>query len=438
MPQRQIFHSVKLDRDKCRGCTTCIKHCPTEAIRVRRGRAQIISERCIDCGICIRVCPHKAKKAECDPPERLKDFKYTVALPAPSLYAQFRNLDGADRVLAGLLRIGFDAVWEVSRGAELISEATRRALAEGGRPLPAISSACPAVVRLICIRFPALIPNVIDLIAPFEAAAIAARREAVEATGLRPEEIGVFFITPCPAKVTAAKNPLLLERPVADGCLSMTEVYRRLLPVMKDIEELPQLARSGAEGIGWARSGGETAALAPDRKLYVDGIENVISVLESVEDGSLSEVDFIELNACNQGCIGGCLAVENPYIARENLARLLRARPKAPAPAESEPFAPASLKGEKKLEYEPIYEIVGDRAEAMEKYARIEELKKELPGLDCGSCGAPSCRALAEDIVLGKASEDDCIFRFREKMGGGAVMNPDEFLPPPFRREEKE
>ncbi|MDK2889257.1 MAG: hypothetical protein PWP72_2135, partial [Thermoanaerobacter sp.] len=73
-----------MDEEKCRGCTNCIKHCPTEAIRVRKGRARIIEERCIDCGECIRVCPNQAKLAITDSLEKLKDFKYTIALPAPS------------------------------------------------------------------------------------------------------------------------------------------------------------------------------------------------------------------------------------------------------------------------------------------------------------------------------------------------------------------
>ncbi len=435
VPDKTIFHSVILDKDKCKGCTTCIKHCPTEAIRVRRGRAHIISQRCIDCGICIKVCPQKAKKAECDSLEKLRGYKYTVALPAPSLYAQFRNLGNINLVLNGLLKIGFNAVWEVSRGAEIITSATRKLLEANSRPKPVISAACPAVVRLICIRFPGLIPNVIDLIAPFEVAAIHARKEAVEKTGLKPEEIGVFFITPCPAKVTAVKNPMMLEEPVADGCISMSEVYKKLLAVMKDIKNPLPLSRSGMIGIGWAKSGGESAGLVQDGKLYVDGIENVIDVLESIEDGSLSNVDFVELNACNQGCIGGCLTVENPYIAREHLVKLTRNKPLPLMTPRAENSVPDYLRSKKTLEYEPIYQIVGNRAEAMEKYARIEKLKNELPGLDCGSCGAPSCRALAEDIVLGSASEDDCIFRFREKLGGEEkITNADDFLAPPFRK----
>ena len=125
-----MLHSVTLDKEKCKGCTTCIKQCPTEAIRVRRGKAHILTERCIDCGQCIRVCPHHAKKAVCDPLSDLDKFQYKVALPAPSLYGQFHNLDDINIVLTALLSLGFDDVYEVSRGAEMISDLTRRELAQ--------------------------------------------------------------------------------------------------------------------------------------------------------------------------------------------------------------------------------------------------------------------------------------------------------------------
>ena len=97
------FHSVRLDEEKCMGCTNCIKRCPTQAIRVRSGKAHIISERCIDCGECIRVCPHHAKYSHRDSMNRIIEFKYRVALPAPSLYGQFNNLDDIGYVITCLL-----------------------------------------------------------------------------------------------------------------------------------------------------------------------------------------------------------------------------------------------------------------------------------------------------------------------------------------------
>ncbi len=426
------LNSVTLDRSKCMGCTTCMKHCPTEAIRVRNGRAHILAERCIDCGNCIRYCPHKAKKAETDPFDSINAFEYTVALPAPSLYGQFHNLDDVNIVLTALKKIGFDDVYEVSRAAEQISDVTRKRMAKGDLPRPYISSACPAAVRLIRLRFPELIPNIAEQVQPVELAAIAARKEAVEKTGLKPEEIGVFFITPCPAKVTTAHE----SEGILDGAISMTEVYKRLLPAMKSLEGEPeQLSSSGIVGIGWARSGGEAAALLDEGHLAVDGIDNIIKILEDVEDGMLPEVSFLELNACTQGCVGGCLAVENPYVSKIRINHLLRYLPvsRNRAGEDVEKLA-VSNRSHERLD---VWQLDDDRAVAMEKYQRIEKLTKELPGLDCGSCGAPSCRALAEDVVLGFASEEDCIFRMRERMQyitGGE--DADVYLPPPFRKED--
>ena len=193
-------HSVLLDESKCTGCTTCLRHCPTEAIRIKGGHAVIDSERCIDCGECIRYCPHKAKKAVCGTLSNMDRFKWKIALPAPTLYGQFDNLDDIDYVLDGLLKIGFDQVYEVAKAAELVSAYTRTYLKTDGIKKPAISSACPAVLRLISLRFPSLCDHIIHMLPPMEVAARFAREEALaKHPEFKPEDIGVCFITPCPA-----------------------------------------------------------------------------------------------------------------------------------------------------------------------------------------------------------------------------------------------
>jgi len=427
-------HAVTLMKEKCKGCTTCIKQCPTEAIRVRRGRATIIDERCIDCGQCIRVCPHYAKRAVYDSIKRLEEFPYTVALPAPALYGQFQNLDDVNQVLAGLLEIGFDHVYEVSKGAEMLSESTRHALAAEPFEKPLISSACPAVVRLICTRFPKLIGNIAKHIAPMELAAIHAREEAVERTGLLPGQIGIFFITPCPAKVTAIHAPDHLHKPVIDGAFSMTEIYKKLLGHMRR-ENLPRLAESGMTGVAWALSGGESSSLALEDHLAVDGIEHVIEVLEEVEDGKIRHVSFLELGACNQGCVGGCLTVENPYVAKARIRQLMKHMPKSRNKLNPQDLKAETVLSDKLFEESSVWHLAENRTLAMERYQKISVLIELLPGLDCGSCGTPCCRALAEDVVLGFASEDDCIFRMRERMQTiSETGDADAYLPPPFRK----
>ena len=146
-------HSVSLDLPKCKGCTTCLKRCPTEAIRIREGHAVINSERCVDCGECIKVCPYKAKRAVVDDLSILNNYKYKIALPAPSLYGQFDNMDNIGYIIKGLHDIGFDDVFEVACAAELVSAYTRMYISRNDIKKPVISSACPAITRIFCKRF---------------------------------------------------------------------------------------------------------------------------------------------------------------------------------------------------------------------------------------------------------------------------------------------
>ena len=410
----RFFHSVTLDKDKCLGCTNCIKRCPTEAIRVREGKAQIISERCIDCGECIRVCPHHAKKARYDHLSVLEGWKYKIAIPAPALFGQFNNLDDIDIVLTGLKQMGFDEVYEVSRGAELVSDATRKLMADGRLPKPVISSACPAVVRLIRVRFPDLCDHVLNLNAPMEVSAMMAKRAASERTGIPVEEIGAFFITPCPAKVTDIKMPIGTEGSWCDGAIAISEVFPLLSHRMDKLETVEPIGQSGLIGVSWAGSGGESAALLNEKYLAADGIENVIRVLEELEDERIRELDFVELNACSGGCVGGVLCVENGYVAKARLQRLRKYLPVSQNHLDG--GVPRDMEWTEPLEFAPVLKLSQNLEEAMQMMEEIDVICEGLPGLDCGSCGAPSCRALAEDVVKGVARTSDCVFVMREQV----------------------
>ena len=418
MDTANFFHSVTLDRDKCHGCINCVKRCPTEAIRVRGGKAKIIKERCIDCGECIRVCPHHAKQAIFDPLSVMDRFTYKSALPAPALYGQFNNLDDIDLILGALLLMGFDEVFEVARAAELVSDATRRYMAREDILRPVVSSACPAVLRLIRVRFPELIGHVLPMHAPIEVAARLAKKHAAEKTGLPPEQIGAIFISPCPAKVTAVKMPLGSEKSCVDGVLAIREVYPKLISLMREVPSSVDLARTGRMGIGWGSSGGEAAAALKERYLAADGIENVIRVLEDLEDEKFYDLDFVELNACSGGCVGGVLTVENPYVARAKLKRIRKYRPVSCNHIDGEDLS--AFFWDEAVEYEPVLELDADFRTAMEKMKTMREIEARLYGMDCGSCGAPSCKALAEDIVRGFATEEACIFKLREEIDGMA------------------
>lgn len=409
----EYFHSVLLDRDKCHGCTNCISHCPTEAIRVKHGKAKIIKERCIDCGECIKVCQSHAKIAAADDFDALKNFKYNIAMPAPSFYSQFRSETDVNTILTAFIKIGFDDVFEVARGAEYVSRATRELLAAKSLKKPVISSACPAVLRLIRERFPNLLENVLPIISPMEAAAILARDGAKKKTGLSDDEIGVFFITPCPAKVTSIKAPLTLEKSNVSGAIAAKDAFAKIRPIIETITDVMPLSVSGRDGIIWAKSGGECAGTGLDECMSVDGIHNVITVLEEIEYGKVTTLDFIELSACTSGCSGGALNIVNPFLGAR---RITQQSKKTNTVETAKDFDLSRLNWQKAVSENPPSPLDDDLSVAMQKMEEIEQLLKKLPNLDCGSCGAPNCRALAEDIVRGFGSENDCVFLMRERV----------------------
>ena len=408
------FHSVSLERDACKGCTNCLKRCPTEAIRVRNGKAKIVKERCIDCGACIRVCPYRAKKAVTDPLDKINKFKYKIALPAPTLYGQFKMLKDVSRIVGALKKIGFDEVYNVSTGADLITEATKLYLATNKVKKPVINSACPAVVKLIQIRFPNLVDHILPIISPMECMARAARKEALRKTGLKSEEIGIFFISPCAAKMATYITPVGNEKTELDGVLSMTEVYTKIAPLVFKQQTQEDAEKVTSSGLSWALSGGETGGLDIENSIAVSGIDNVIKVLEEVDDEKLDDVDFVECLACVGGCVGGILAVENSFVASSRIAKL--AKTFADEKVDVGEVDLKSLMFDKEVEFIPVLSLGKTFKEAMEIMNKRDEIYKNMPRLDCGSCGAPTCEALSEDIAKGYAKESDCIFKFREKL----------------------
>ncbi len=409
-------HSVTLEVDKCTGCTTCIRYCPTEAIRVRNGRAVISNERCIDCGMCIRVCPHKAKQPTFLPLDKLPANKYKIALPAPALYGQISGVEDIDYIIQGLYDIGFDDVFEVAAAAELVSAYTRQYMTTPGIEKPVISSACPVVLRLISLRFPYLADNVLPMLPPIEIAASAARKRAKEQhPELSEDDICVCFISPCPAKVSYVRNGFAGYASKVDCVVSISDVYFALLRVMKS-DKIPEKACSaGAIGVGWASSGGESTAIFNDKYLATDGIENVVNVLEQIENGNIQGLEFVELNACPGGCVGGTMTVENPFIARARLLNLRRYLPiSVNAPPVDHTEIPAECFFDELPTYNPLNRLSESLGDSMKMMAEIERLQKTLPGIDCGACGAPSCRAFAEDVVRGNAELHACVVSMRQ------------------------
>jgi hypothetical protein len=371
----------------------------------------------------MRVCPHGAKKAVTDSLAAIEAFPVRVALPAPTLYGQFDERYDVDRILSGLLSLGFTEVLEVAWAAELVGSATRSWIEGRKDPGPWISSACPAVVNLLQVRFPSLLDRLVPVLSPMEAAA----RYVKETLYPGRSDVGVFFISPCAGKMTASRRPYGVKVSAVDGVIGIKDIYIPLLNSLPGIESR-SLRRAGCSGLAWARADGESEAVGQARSISVSGIDHVIGIFEAMENGTLMAPIFIEALACRAGCVGGPLTVENPYIAkarirsRERQAAAAGIVPAPPLSPENSgtgsgvmPDLPQCLSWSQSVEARPALRLDADMGKAMEVMERMEDLVITLPGLDCGSCGAPSCRAFAEDVARNDAVITDCILKLRER-----------------------
>ncbi len=416
---KKYFHSVVLQDDRCIGCTSCLKVCPTEAIRLRDGKARIIGEKCIDCGECIRICPNHAKNAVTDKLSVLQNFKYKIAIPSLVLYGQFANKVGINAMLTAIKSMGFDEVYEAALGTEIITEVIReKIIKENKIEKPLINSSCPAILRLIQIRFPDLLPNVVDIETPIEITARIAKHEAARKTGLDLSEIGVVFISPCTARVTSIRNPLGIEKSYINAAISMKEIYGAMVRNLNSMPE-EQLTLSTRDSMEWAIIGGQSKSIGVKNYIAVDGINEVIKVLEEIETGRLEGLEFFEGMSCVGGCIGGPLTIENPYITKNKMHSLAETLPCAVIDEEKKKayidmYENGFVRLTEEIEPRTIMKLDKDISISMKKMEMIKEILKYLPGLDCGVCGAPTCRAFAEDIVKGENQKSICIVKTME------------------------
>lgn len=418
-----MANSIRLDIEECVGCAHCMRVCPTEAIRIRGGKAVLDEERCIDCGECIRACPHHAYDVKQDNLKEITGYKYRVAIVPSIFYGQFPEKITNSQVHQALRDLGFTHVYEIEGGIEFLREKINELIRNPNIPKPIISSFCPSIVRLIQMRFHSLIENIALLRTPTDLAAMYYKEKLID-EGIDRKDIGMFYVAQCPAKNTAFNTPIGETKSVLDGIININIVYNKVYRQILRGEVVDAKDESWRDNvlvndraIRWMLTGGEANTVA-GRTLAIDGINNAIKFLEKIENEDLMGIDFLELRACDESCAGGVLNSENRFLAVERLktrAREVKFRLK------HDPSASRKTYSEKKeflLKHINLDHTIKpkntsldkDRTTAMKKMKRKRELMCFLPGIDCGACGAPNCQALAEDIVNRKASISNCIF----------------------------
>ena len=349
----------------CRGCVAspCIMNCPKNAIRFNAsGNAEIKSDKCVNCGLCKEACPYHAivyvpvpceevcpvnaiskneqgieyiDESKCiycgrcqnacpfgsifeisnlvDVLKSIKQGQETVALVAPALFGQY-DLHPA-KVMKAIEKIGFSKVVEVARGAEITTRNEAQELVHRlGEGAPFMTtSCCPSYVELTRKHIDGLQPYVSETRSPMHYAAEMVKTQNPEAK--------TVFIGPC-----IAKRKEGIDNEFVDFVLSFSELDT-ILEAMEinpaDCEDLI-LEKIDGEARGFALSGGVIAAVNAQnlkidvKTLSVDGLnKKSINLLKAFSKGK-APAQFIEVMACEGGCIAGPVSHLNLQKGKRN------------------------------------------------------------------------------------------------------------------------
>ncbi len=422
-----FHHALKIVDDLCIGCSLCMNICPTQAIRVRKGKAKLMNNRCIDCGECFRICPVGAILIEQDDFGLIFNYKYRVALIPAVFFGQFPSKYPISKIYQTLLNLGFTHVFEVENGVDIIKKTTREILSQDHDTKPLISTFCPAIVRLIQVKFPALVHNFTLLKPPLDIAALYFRKH-LQKLGADESEIGIFYFTQCAAKIAAIKSPAEEEKSPITGVINMDSAFNKVYQKVKQENgessvQMPVTAGFASNDVLWSLTTGESDT-AMGRRMAIDGIHNVIAFLEKLEQEENPDFDFLELRACDESCAGGVLTSENRFLTVERIKKRVR-KMNAEQPQTEQNQDILNYEDElrrmifvEEIKPRSMMKLDEDMGEAMKKMKLIRQIVQMLPMVDCGACGSPGCYALAEDIVQSRGIMENCIFiqrRYEEK-----------------------
>lgn len=431
MAVKHFHHALKIRNEVCFGCSHCMKVCPTEAIRIRNGKAIIYENRCVDCGECFKACPVQAIYIDQDDFSRLNSYYVRIALLPAVFIGQFSRSYSRKQIYAAIRAVGFTHIFEVEQSAGILRSQIKRYAAVNPSKKPLISSFCPAIIRLIQVRFPSLVSNIMLLKPPLDITALYCRKKFTD-EGIDPARIGVFYITPCAAKIAAIKSPVGEDYSMITGVINMdflfSRVYRHLKNNPEAGESSEPVALLSAEAMRWSLTHGESDHFE-GRSFAVDEIHNVIEFLEKVENDEIKDVGFLELRACDESCAGGVLTNSNRFLIVERLRN--------PKQEEQHCLANPGKTIDDYLEYlerrihiqdikpRSILKLDDDMEVAMCKMDMVKEIMNLLPGTDCGICGAPACQAFANDIVQGEADIRQCVFIQKSRETSGELTSID-------------
>jgi len=401
---------IYTERNECQDCFKCVRECPVKAIKIGNSCANVIQEYCLACGHCVGVCPSGAKRVrdDLDAARRLLEQKKQVLVSlAPSFVSEFPDIPPAALIRA-LKQLGFYGVSETALGAQMVSGSVAKMLNDPA-PRLLISSACPVIVDYLQKYQPATAASLTPLASPVLSHCHLLR------TTFGPD-LGIIFVSPCIAKKREAdSHPELL-----DVAITFADLHRwfaekgidpHSLTAQPDDIFIPEPAQEGGlYPIDGGMSAGIKAGCSAIEAQYMSfsGITTIQKALDGLLKVPLQHPVFLELLACEGGCVNGPQADTNNGTVWKR-GQIIR---RTPGPAER-PVRPASAPS---LLYQPVDLHLTRTYPEAQILECLRSIGKQTPEdeLNCGGCGYDNCREFAKALVDGKAEKVMCVTYMRK------------------------
>ena len=333
---------AQIDHQSCISCGMCHRNCPYHAIvyipvpceeacpvkaisKNEHGIEQIDEDKCIYCGKCLNACPFGAIfeiSQVFDILEAIRRGEQVVAIVAPAILGQFKS--SKEQVFEALRKVGFTDVVEVAQGAMTTTETEGKELLhklEEGQPFMT-TSCCPSYVELVRKHIPDMKPFVSDTGSPMYYTAQITRQKYPDAK--------IVFVGPCIAKRQEARRD-----PNVDMLLTFEEVGSIFEGMEIELEKMTpyeMAVHSKREAHGFAKAGGVAGAVKAFLKSDGDKVNVVqisdidkknLALLKGYARAKKAPGNFIEVMACEGGCITGPAAFNDVVSGKRQLEREL-------------------------------------------------------------------------------------------------------------------
>ncbi|MBT3375102.1 MAG: 4Fe-4S binding protein [Lentisphaerae bacterium] len=396
---------IYTEKTECQDCCKCVRKCPVKAIRVENGSAMVMPDRCVACGTCVAVCPVGAKRVRDDlgrVRHLLRSGARVYASLAPSFVSDFTDVS-ADVLIAALRKLGFAGVSETALGAQEVSATLRHELRDQ-TPRVIISSACPTIVELIGKYLPERLADVTDLCSPLLAHSRLLKQELGE-------DARVVFIGPCIAKKIEADS----FGDLVDIAISFRDLREWMEEDGIDLQQMTSgpedrfVPGPAKEGALYPVDGGMIAGIQADCTVHdahfmaFSGVDSVVKALDEMQSLPLTKPVFLELLACEGGCVNGPQAAgQCATIAKRH--RVIDYTEYDPATIAETPVVDVALI----RAVTPVDQVEHGEDDVLEALRMVGKYTAE-DELNCGGCGYADCREFAEALLDGKAEPTMCI-----------------------------